>query len=211
MSSPSRSQGSRSQGSRSARTPVRASAAPRRPDRCPSPRSPSAMTRPRRPRTRGTDGTQSPGTRIGVRLHAPRLAPGRGGRDRPAAPCLDSAGELRNSVRRSQRSGHGCLLILGVVASRLPPIVCRSRDAPVYNESLITNRTQREHKSRGSMQSLLEGNGYARAGSSPPRSVPAISSSGAFSFGMKPDFIPKYTACGWCATIATVDCSGVTA
>jgi hypothetical protein len=32
---------------------------------------------------------------------------------------------------------------------------------------------------------------YARAGSSPPRSVPAISSSGAFSFGMKPDFIPK--------------------
>ncbi len=28
---------------------------------------------------------------------------------------------------------------------------------------------------------------------------------------MKPDFMPKYTACGWWATIATVDCSGITA
>jgi hypothetical protein len=33
--------------------------------------------------------------------------------------------------------------------------------------------------------------GSSAGGSSPPRSVPAISSSGAFSFGMKPDFIPK--------------------
>ena len=33
--------------------------------------------------------------------------------------------------------------------------------------------------------------GSSEGGSSPPRSVPAISSSGAFSFGMKPDFMPK--------------------
>ena len=33
--------------------------------------------------------------------------------------------------------------------------------------------------------------GSSAGGSSPPRSVPAISSSGAFSFGMKPDFMPK--------------------
>ena len=33
--------------------------------------------------------------------------------------------------------------------------------------------------------------GSASGGSSPPRSVPAISSSGARSFGMKPDFMPK--------------------
>ena len=33
--------------------------------------------------------------------------------------------------------------------------------------------------------------GSSDGGSSPPRSVPAISSSGAFSFGMKPDFMPK--------------------
>ena len=26
--------------------------------------------------------------------------------------------------------------------------------------------------------------------------------------GRKPDFMPKYVACGWCATIASVDCSG---
>jgi hypothetical protein len=33
--------------------------------------------------------------------------------------------------------------------------------------------------------------GSSAGGSSPPRSVPAISSSGDFSFGMKPDFMPK--------------------
>jgi Protein of unknown function (DUF559)/Transcriptional regulator, AbiEi antitoxin len=33
--------------------------------------------------------------------------------------------------------------------------------------------------------------GSSAGGSSPPRPVPAISSSGAFSFGMKPDFMPK--------------------
>jgi very-short-patch-repair endonuclease len=33
--------------------------------------------------------------------------------------------------------------------------------------------------------------GSSAGGISPPRSVPAISSSGAFSFGMKPDFMPK--------------------
>ena len=49
------------------------------------------------------------------------------------------------------------------------------------------------------------------AAASPPRSVPAISSSGRLSAGTNPDFIPKYTACGWWAMIATVDCSGITA
>ena len=45
------------------------------------------------------------------------------------------------------------------------------------------------------------------------RSVPAMSSSRAWRsvFGRKPDFMPKYTACGWWATIAIVDCSGSTA
>ena len=31
------------------------------------------------------------------------------------------------------------------------------------------------------------------------------------SLGRKPDFMPKYTACGWWVTIASVDCSGSTA
>ena len=53
--------------------------------------------------------------------------------------------------------------------------------------------------------------GSSAGGSWPPRWVPAISSSGDFSLGMKPDFMPKYTAWGWWATIATVDCSGITA
>src|SRR5207248_8376214 len=53
--------------------------------------------------------------------------------------------------------------------------------------------------------------GSSSEGSVPPRSVPAISSSGTVSLGMKPDFMPKYTACGWCATMARVDCSGSTA
>ena len=44
-------------------------------------------------------------------------------------------------------------------------------------------------------------------------SVPAITWSAACrsDFGNEPDFIPKYTACGWWATIASVDCSGSTA
>src|SRR4051794_20500907 len=45
------------------------------------------------------------------------------------------------------------------------------------------------------------------------RSLPAITSSARWrSFlGRKPDFMPKYVASGWWATIATVDCSGSSA
>ena len=39
--------------------------------------------------------------------------------------------------------------------------------------------------------SIEPSRGSSAGGSSPPRSVPAISSSGALSFGMKPDFMPK--------------------
>ena len=44
---------------------------------------------------------------------------------------------------------------------------------------------------RTASSSTAPSRGSSAGGSSPPRSVPAISSSGAFSFGMKPDFIPK--------------------
>ena len=40
---------------------------------------------------------------------------------------------------------------------------------------------------------------------------PLMRSSGGASSRMRPDFMPKYSACGWWATIATVDCSGSTA
>jgi very-short-patch-repair endonuclease len=44
---------------------------------------------------------------------------------------------------------------------------------------------------RTASSSTAPSRGSSDGGSSPPRSVPAISSSGAFSFGMKPDFMPK--------------------
>jgi len=110
--------------------------------------------------------------------------------DVPAIKSKSSA--AGRSVRRSISVSTAA----GITPRIPPPSIESTRTEPATPATLTDYRPRAIAGCSPSDSTVPSLAGSSSEGISPPRSVPAISSSSTVSLGMWPDFMPKYTACG---------------